>query len=355
MNITGNKYRSLINNFIKVFIFIGVFCFLQLFIWLYFKKVNPSGTITPFFSFSIDNTTQLFYSLTDLFLRFIFAATIAFNNFIKVGILKKIKGKVKKIDNGKILVELENVKKYLDRSKNLDMVIDSNYLFLTLSNNRKLDIFETLLILEEAKIFGLYSLASDSHTLKNCIDNLFTACKHSKEILISGIAQYEFIGKYFNEYIESERLSKKEKISEDNIFFKILLVNKNIKMRVLIIDPYKPEVDKIIAERIKQIGKVKLIDDNAIKKYKYEILLTIQFLELLKKDGFDINYKLFNDEPIFRYNITDNKLFFSQYVRRFEGHESLVFEIEKADNSLYESFCRLFTKRWERFYQNSIS
>jgi len=96
-----------------------------------------------------------------------------------------------------------------------------------------------------------------------------------------------------------------------------------------------------------------------MKYIKKDIDDTIVFLEYLKNNlkkfdrfkdkGIKISYRLFDDDPIFRYYITDDTLFLSQYVEGDHGHKAMVFEIDKSNKSLHYSFSKLFAKRWRKF------
>lgn len=206
-----------------------------------------------------------------------------------------------------------------------------------------------------AKLENIYIVKNDFHAFQCCMENIYESTKDSKSnyLFINSIAQYEFIGrhrKYFNEEdgtIDKDALNK-------SVFLRLLKEKRSLDIRVLLLNPNIPESDILIKNRIKEIGKrIK------VAKYKEDINKTIEFLEFLKNnlssyDSFrrkkiSIDYRLFNDNSVFRYYINNKKVFLSQYVKQRHGHQSMTFEIGQSSRSLHYSILKLFNKRWEEF------
>ncbi len=185
-----------------------------------------------------------------------------------------------------------------------------------LSLNGKQKLYDFQLVLEEARIKNIYSIKNDGNAFRCCLNEIYDSSKDSKFLLINGVAQHEFIGKYFEDFLSYES-KKSEKYPDEYKFFKIIKENPDIQIKILLLDPEDKQSDSIIDRRIKQINDNDRYD--SIEDYKNEIRKTIDFLELLKnRRNKNIEYNLYNVFPIFRYYITDSRLFFSQYIEEHE-------------------------------------
>jgi|GEM_PF-3189816 len=229
---------------------------------------------------------------------------------------------------------------------------------LTLDEDEACRLMELRATTYAAGLNRIYTLSNDSYAFDCCLEQIFeSSVKNSSRYLkINGIAQYEFIGKY-KRYFDVRNGTIDQFGLSHSPFLHLLEVKKHIDFQVLLLDPYGPKSNEIIKNRIAAIQDWR--KPISISSYKKDIEETIDFIEYLKKNlkNFDrfknknikIDYRLYHDEPIFRYYITGDKLFLSQYVEGDHGHKAMVFEIERSNKSLYYSFSRLFDFRWARF------
>lgn len=204
----------------------------------------------------------------------------------------------------------------------------------------------------------IYAMSVDANAFACCMKQIFESAfrESCKFLKINGIAQYEFIGK-FERYFNKRDGTIDEYGFTQSPFLHLLEVKENINFKILLMDPCSPNSNKIIKKRIASIQSLK--KPISVNSYKKDIEATINFVEYLKKNlskfdrfnnkNINIDYRLYDDEPIFRYYITEDTLFLGQYVEGDHGHKSMVFQINKSKKTLYYSFSNLFEKRWEKY------
>jgi len=340
---------------------------LFLFIGLYFKFWHVSFTnwFDSFFGPFNPNTIEEISKIS--FTQFLRSANTTIFSIIyyllanALSVIIGIKRKSKSIDT--------EIIKYKEALKNRSGVIGAEYKKI-IEKKKRLKALQELLELNTedavqimylrkttkiAQLENIYIVKNDFHAFQCCMEQIYESTKDSKNnyLFINSIAQYEFIGrhrKYFNEEdgtIDEDGLNK-------SVFLRLLKEKRSLNIRVLLLNPNIPESDIFIKKRIKEIGK-----RIPVSKYKEDIIKTIKFLEFLKNNlssyasfsrkKISIDYRLFNDNPVFRYYINNKKVFLSQYVKQHHGHQSITFEIGKSNRSLHYSILKLFEKRWEKF------
>lgn len=180
----------------------------------------------------------------------------------------------------------------------------------------------------------------------------------ANEVKISGIAQYEYVGKDYERYLEYLKNPKNSKPDFQGVLTDSLIDCISTKTRFLLLYPFesdqeaKTRVDEFIKERLDEINTGKQENDYVtLEQYRQDIITTYRMVQLLnqKRQKYKIQVVFYDSRPLFRYVIFPGKLFFSPYLPGRHGHETIVFEVKEAPLSLYHSFSKMFELQWQTY------
>jgi len=310
--------------------FLVLFGVLQIAFYFFFLKkvIKPEDLFT--LNITIPNLIQLLYSEVFILLEFIVLLLLIFSHKLKLWALDQTIKILTKLNINNAILRLKEL--FTKRQRELNTTITAIKYFNRMNSEDKFDIYNLLDVLDKIGVVKIYSLKTDKFTFNQCYDKLIYSCRESEYLYISGISQYEFLGKYSNVTDEVKNL------------FNILEINPEIEIKMMLLNPNGDRADDYIKFRISQIGKVMRIDE-----YKEEIRRTVEKINEIKQRGYNIDYKLYNDKPLFRYYITGSLLFLTHYINNCEGHESTIIEYNDNSRSMYYSYRQLFLERWNRF------
>jgi hypothetical protein len=207
-----------------------------------------------------------------------------------------------------------------------------------------------------------YEVKGDRKAEKAMWENLRISFEKANEVRISGIAQFENLGKDYQGY-----LNHKERGYNEGVLTKNFITNISTDVKILLLYPFESDsnarekVDKFIRDRIDEINEGKSEKEAInIEKYKGDIITTYKIIQELnkKRQRHKIQVVFYDHRPIFRYILFPDKVFFSPYLPGREGHETVVIECAKDKRSFYHSFWVLFESHWneyrDRFQENII-
>lgn len=213
-------------------------------------------------------------------------------------------------------------------------------------------------LLKKYNFLRIYETKEDIAAEKKLFDFWKRLFSGANEVKISGIAQYEYIGKDYERYREYLKNPKNSKPDFQGVLTDSLIDCISTKTRFLLLYPFesdqeaKTRVDEFIKERLDEINTGKQENDYVtLEQYRQDIIKTYRMIQLLnqKRQKYKIQVVFYDSRPLFRYVIFPGILFFSPYLPGRHGHETIVFEVKEAPLSLYHSFSKMFELQWQTY------
>ncbi|MBU4450270.1 MAG: hypothetical protein KKE35_03135 [Actinobacteria bacterium] len=224
---------------LKGLTFIFIFVVIQVF--FYFLVLRKIIKIEDLFTLNITlpNLLQLLPSLGFILVEFFAYLILIFLHKLKLWMLDciiKLLGSIK-IKNTSYQDRLKRLKAlFKKRDHELNNTITAINYFGKLDSNDKLQIYNMLDVLDKVGLDAIYSLKTDKFTFEKCYNNLLYSCKNSKFLYISGIAQYEFIGKYLKQVDPLIKKNNNNMYREESIL-NILQINPKIDIKIMLLNP----------------------------------------------------------------------------------------------------------------------
>ena len=130
----------------------------------------------------------------------------------------------------------------------------------------------------KSKIDHVYSPKNDKQARKLLYDRMYQDFLESDELIINSIAQWEFIGKFYD-----KDKYKENDVDISNIILNVKKKNPKIKIKVMLLYPYGgKDIDRLIKKRIRELEGIKVISKQRIERYKYDINRTAAYIKYLK-------------------------------------------------------------------------
>ena len=208
-------------------------------------------------------------------------------------------------------------------------------------------------VLKNYNFIRIYEIKEDKEAEKLLYDAWNKHFSRASEVRISGIAQFENLGKDFWEYQKN-----KESDRYEGVLTKNFIANITTDIKILLLYPFESDskarerIDKFIGDRIDEINEGKSEKDRiSIEKYKENIVTTYKMIQELnkKRQKHKIQVVFYDHRPIFRSILFPDRIFFSPYLPGREGHETIIIECAKEKQSFYHSFSVLFDYYWDEY------